>query len=621
MTHTQFKFSPLHTLLITVSGVFLAEVVAMVVLYVLPPAPYGFHVLLDASLMTFLIFPVLYFLSFRRLLLHINERKRDTEALVSTNEQLRELEAIIDQSPAIAFRVRAEEGWPIEFVSPNVSQLGYTAEDLTSGKIKYSDIIHPDDRERVTAELAAHTSGGSEQFSHRYRLLRADGEARWLDYRTRIRRNVAGAATHYQGILLDITEQKEAEEELRRTNRELQALTKAEQKQRRRAEVLGAASVALAQSLDLELVSELSLEYVRQLVPFDWAEVVLRESEGLLVRVDGQRGGNGDRKTAPGLIQVDQLPCLEEMLSTQCSVCIDDIQECTGWVNFSGHDGTRSWLGVPLVVGGRTIGFYSLERDEPGAFVEEQIQFVEALAGQAAVAIQNAWLFEQVRLGSERLQALSRRLVEIQESERHYISRELHDEAGQALTSLVMVLELLDKEAGQPERVRVHVAEMERKVQQLIKDLHRLAKALRPATLDHLGLEAAVRQNVEAVAKRYGLMVQFETSGISNRLPGNVETILYRVIQEALTNVARHAHATRADVLLKRRGNGLVIVVEDDGVGFEPEQAGAGQRLGMLGMRERAEMLGGELIVESAPGKGTTIVVEVPYDDPDSSSR
>lgn len=593
----------------------------MVILYSLPPLPYVYQVMLDASVMTVLIFPLLYFLLFRRLLLHIREREQATAALVTVNEELRELEVIVDQSPAIAFRARAEEGWPIEFVSANVSQLGYTADDLTSGRLKYPEIMHPDDREGVTAEIMAHTSGGTEQFSHRYRLCTRDGRTRWFDYRTHIRRDASGVATHYQGILLDITEQAEAEQELRRANRELRALTEEERKQRRRAEILGSASIALAQTLELDVVSELSLDYVNLLVPFDCGEVVIRDGDGVLrVLARAQCTANEEQEIVPTPHRVEDLPYLEQLLVTQRTIAIEETEEFPGWVSFSCNHLARSWLGVPLLVGGKTIGFYSLGRYESGPFLAEQIQLIEALASQAAVAIQNAWLFEQVRLGSERAQALSRRLVEIQESERHYISRELHDEAGQALTSLVMLLRLLDKEAEQPQRVRLHTAEMERMVQALIRDLDRLAKALRPAVLNHLGLEAAVRQNAEALAERYGLKVQFEMSGISGRLPGNVETILYRVIQEALTNVGRHAAATQVDVVVRRRGKKLVVVVEDNGVGFSPRENGTEQRLGLLGMRERAEMLGGELIIESAEGSGTTIVVEIPYDDPDSDS-
>ncbi len=151
----------------------------------------------------------------------------------------------------------------------------------------------------------------------------------------------------------------------------------------------------------------------------------------------------------------------------------------------------------------------------------------------------------------------------------------------------------------------------------VIDGLHRLAADLRPASLDHLGLEAALRQYSRSAGSKFGLAVRFKARGFaSERLPTAVETALYRVVQEAMTNVVRHARATRVDVLAERRGDRVMVMIEDDGVGFEPDQVQRGDHFGLLGLRERAEALGGTLTVESAPGAGTTVVVEVPSADP-----
>jgi two-component system sensor histidine kinase UhpB len=239
-----------------------------------------------------------------------------------------------------------------------------------------------------------------------------------------------------------------------------------------------------------------------------------------------------------------------------------------------------------------------------------------AFAAQATVAIQNAWLFEQVRSSSERLHSLSRRLVEIQESERLYISRELHDEAGQILTSMMLNLRLLEKEASQPDIVIQQVAKLEESLNEVLENLHRVAMALRPASLDHLGLIAALRQHVETVGEKHGLLVSFRSGKIKERLPANVETVLYRIVQEALTNIVRHAGATRVDVVLTVRDDILVVIIEDDGIGFDQEAVSGEEHLGLFGMRERAEMIDGKLTIESAPGKGTTIMLEVGYANP-----
>jgi signal transduction histidine kinase len=154
---------------------------------------------------------------------------------------------------------------------------------------------------------------------------------------------------------------------------------------------------------------------------------------------------------------------------------------------------------------------------------------------------------------------------------------------------------------------------MERSLNGVIENLHRIAMALRPASLDHVGLVAALRQHVEALGEKHGIHASFRTGGVIERLPANVETVLYRTVQEALTNVIRHAQATRVDVVLTVRDGKLIVLVEDDGIGFDPNSASSDDHLGLFGIRERTEMIGGTLVVESEPGKGTTIMLEVDY--------
>jgi signal transduction histidine kinase len=210
--------------------------------------------------------------------------------------------------------------------------------------------------------------------------------------------------------------------------------------------------------------------------------------------------------------------------------------------------------------------------------------------------------------------------VEIQETERRNIARELHDEASQALTSLMVGLRLLEREADSPESVVAQVAELKSRASDILENLHRLAIDLRPASLDHVGLVAALRQYINTFGQQHNQTMQFEVVGLDDkRLPPAVETNLYRIVQEALTNVVRHTKATHIDVLLERRGEQLITIIEDNGNGFDPQTAGQNGRLGLLGMRERAEMLGGTLVVESTIGTGTTIYVEVPYVHSDSN--
>jgi signal transduction histidine kinase len=156
---------------------------------------------------------------------------------------------------------------------------------------------------------------------------------------------------------------------------------------------------------------------------------------------------------------------------------------------------------------------------------------------------------------------------------------------------------------------------MEGSLNDVLENLHRVAMALRPASLDHLGLVSALRQHVESVGEKHSLKVSFRSEGVNKRLSPNVETVLYRIVQEALTNIVRHAQASQVDVVLMVRDGKLIVIVEDDGNGFDPEKVPPGEHLGLFGMRERAEMIDGKLVIESSPGRGTTIMVEVSYAD------
>jgi signal transduction histidine kinase len=222
----------------------------------------------------------------------------------------------------------------------------------------------------------------------------------------------------------------------------------------------------------------------------------------------------------------------------------------------------------------------------------------------------------QQKATEERLRTLSRRLVEIQENERLYIARELHDETGQLLTLLRLDLVTLETQANQPEAVLKKVADMEKTLNAISESLRNVALALRPASLDHLGLVPALHQHLESVGERYKLKINFEPGSFQERLPANIETELYRIAQEALTNIVRHARASRVDVRLGVHNNKLIVVIEDNGNGFDPEKVPDAGHLGLFGMRERAEMIGGKLTIESKPGTGTTITVAVDYDTP-----
>jgi PAS domain S-box-containing protein len=425
-----------------------------------------------------------------------------------------------------------------------------------------------------------------------------------------------GEVTHFIAIKQDITERKQAEENLAQRNVELQIISSAERNQRQFSEALIEAAILLNRSLKLDEVLSLILEQIRGVISYHFANIVFLEGESFYVAShQGDFKGAANATDNDNRFRLDGFPILARMRTSGEPTLMMDLQEEPDWIILQGFEWVRSFLSAPLLVENKVIGFVNLFGDQPRFFTHEMRDRLVAFAAQAGVAIQNAWLFEQVQASTERLQSLSRRLVEIQENERLYISRELHDEAGQVLTSLLVDLRLLEKNAAQPDAILKIVAEMERSLNGVIENLHRIAMALRPASLDHVGLVAALRQHVDSVREKHDIDATFRSTAVMERLPANVETILYRTVQEALTNVIRHAHATRVDVVLTIRDNKLVILVEDDGIGFDPNSVSRDDHLGLFGIRERTEMIGAALVIESEPGRGTTIMLEVDYDN------
>jgi signal transduction histidine kinase len=226
----------------------------------------------------------------------------------------------------------------------------------------------------------------------------------------------------------------------------------------------------------------------------------------------------------------------------------------------------------------------------------------------------------QRQRAEEAHQWVRRRLSEAQETERGRISRELHDRLGQDLTALKLGLQNTRRQGPFPQAVGEQLAKLEKLADGLMRDIHRLAWELRPSVLDDMGLDLALRRYTDEWSENAGVPVDLHTGGDldARRLPKEFETTLYRVAQEALTNVARHAQAKRVSVLLERRTAHVSLIVEDDGLGFTaqgtagaPAPAGQG-RLGLLGMEERVKLAGGTLTIESAPGSGATVIARLP---------
>jgi signal transduction histidine kinase len=364
----------------------------------------------------------------------------------------------------------------------------------------------------------------------------------------------------------------------------------------RQLESLNEIGNALASELELEPLLHLVASRLRELVDARLVLIALPEGETLrIAAVDGERAfGIAGMELALGGSKAGRV--LERGRSERIDSVLDDPeidQQATRRL------GVHSALYVPLIARGRTIGVV-IAHDKEGAwpaFSEDDLRLAESLADRAAVAVD---LSERVSRDSVR------RVVEAQELERARLARELHDETGQALTSILLGLKPLEQSA-EAEAVGA-VREL---VVSTLQNVRRLAVELRPSALDDFGLVPAVERLSETFREQSGLEVDLAAHLGEERLLPEAETTLYRVIQEALTNVVKHAGASRVSILLQRKRGAVVAVVEDDGSGFDPDVTRE-DALGLAGMRERLALVGGKLQVESSPGRGTTIAAEVP---------
>jgi PAS domain S-box-containing protein len=385
-------------------------------------------------------------------------------------------------------------------------------------------------------------------------------------------------------------------------------------------ETLRSAVQALSQTLNLDQVIHTLLEHLQWVIPADAAGVTLlgdeTRAEIRVLRGYGHWAESADVPSFPVDGITDSV--IHRMISSRKSLQVPGLEIQRYQADRQHAQEITYWMLVPILANEKIIGYVEIGLAAESAFNPEHVHWIEALVSQAGVALQNAWLFEQVRSHRQRLQALARKLVDIQENERHHIARELHDEAGQAISSLKLSLGRMERNPECPESMRQRLVDLKGLADGVLEELHRLAMDLRPIALDHLGLIPALEQFASKLSSGQ-LSIQFRAMGFEDeRLSPRLETSLYRVVQEALTNTIRYAEASNIGILLERKAGMVRVFVEDNGIGFNPEDVQTDEHVGLVGMRERAEMLGGTLTVESTLGRGTSIILEVPDVDTDS---
>jgi PAS domain S-box-containing protein len=476
--------------------------------------------------------------------------------------------------------------------------LGFATEELKAKP--FVEFIHPGDQSATIEEIGKLTAGELSTYFEN-RSLCKDGSYKWLGW--------TAASFAAEGLVYvfarDITERKRAEETI-------QSLLRIGKR--------------LNSTLNLNILMDALVEESIQLVCAEGGFSGLRTPEGLASQKYFQNStilpfkqcwppGQG----LPGWLISHKVPYRTNDARRDRQITHEVFENL----------GIRSVISTPILDNQEDVlGFFEVHNKKgTSGFTQSDQDTLTAVAQTASIAIQNALAYqrirrteEQLRSSREQLLALSGYLISVREEERTRIAREIHDELGQALTGLKMDLARVESRlSGTGNEVQLpllleRLRSMATLVDTTIQSVRRIATDLRPGILDNFGLVAAIEWQAQEFQNRTGIRCTFTSTLENINLDQDRCTAVFRILQEALTNVARHAGATRATISLHKAAAHLILEVTDNGKGITESDLSKPKSFGLLGMRERAALLGGELHTNGVQGKGTTLTVWIPFE-------
>ena len=458
--------------------------------------------------------------------------------------------------------------------------------------------IVPEDREMVSERSLARQRGESAPGVYEYRIRKTNGAIRTVE--------ASAVAITYDGqpatlaVLRDVTERKQAEQQV---------------------QCLADIGRIIGSSLNIDDVYQPFAERVWAALPFDRIVITTADKENATFTT-AYVMGDEIAEFQRGQVATLTDSVTQEIIRTRSGLLtrtenIDELGNRFPGLLLASQAGFRSFISVPLISSDEVVGVLHLLSTTPDTYMEHELNLAMGIGAQISGAIANAKLFEELEAGRERSRWLTHQVVTAQEEERHRVSQELHDEAGQALTALKISLDLLHSDLGlQPGPIRDRFEAARDLADNTMENIRLLARGLRPPELDAVGLNGTLEGFCREFAELTRLSIDY--SGL--KIPGLLDAVnisFYRFLQEALTNVAKHAQANRVLVEFSRDADTISLSVGDDGHGFVPSVETANsynsKGIGLLGMRERFEVLGGRLEVRSRPGEGTRLVAYAPW--------
>lgn len=555
------------------------------------------------------------------------ERKRTLEGLATAHEALAKLSRAVEQTADGV--VITDRGGIIEFVNPAFERLtGYARDEAVGQTPRF---LKSGQHDKQFYEHLWQTILSGEAFYGVFINRRKDGSLFYEDKVITPLRNPHGIITHFVSAGRDITERKRMEADLNRLHEATQAYAA-------QWEALFGMSRLLNRSLQLAEVFEAFAQAVKAYIPYDRLGVIVLQDHTLAVacavadpplRAYSGRSWPMTQQTGIEWVLTHRQPRLVRDLAVEARFQ-DDL--------YMAQEGVRAILELPLLVGGEAKGVLYVDSRTPAAYSDRDIERLQPLADQVALVLEHSRLFSSLKRqadalrkevkertrAEEQLRTLAARLESVREDERVRIANEIHEELGQLLLGLKMDLSWLAARLPQEHpALREKSQAIGQSVDETIRWVRRIAGELRPRVLDDLGLVAAIEWQAQEFQARTGIQTQLTVQQPEPALDWERSTAVFRILQEALSNVARHAQGSRVHINLRADAAQCILEVIDNGKGISQHALADRHSLGLLSMRERAFPLGGAVTIAGRPGQGTTVTLLMPlqgFGEPDRDS-
>lgn len=519
----------------------------------------------------------------------ITERKQMEQ---EREEVLRRNQALVDALGQIVYdwRPRTDElFWDGDYTKV----LGYSSEEIGTTTESWTGRVHPDDLETVLAEVERATRERC-TYDLEYRFRHRNGSYRWMHDRGILFVNAQGELERIIGVFIDITDRKQTEAELKRQARRLELVHRID------SAILHAESPDEIVRVGLDRIHDFFRCWRVSLAIYDpdtEQSVILATSAKTKTEVEAGMSISGPPGWDTSVLRDGDIFIARDVPT------VDDPPPVLRRLV---DEGLHSFASVPLLAQGKLLGVLNLAYDTSPDWESQELDVAREIGDQLAIALYQARMREQ-------LHALAEYLQEAREEERARLARDIHDDLGQALTAIKFDISRLKQQFPEDASELYEQAdEISALVDSTIQVVRRVLTELRPGILDDLGLVAAIEWQVHEFSNRTGIRCTSTLKADDTALPQKLATTLFRICQEALTNVARHAGATHVHVSLETRPEVLVLTVRDNGRGIDEHQLSDSVSLGLQGMRERARPWGGDVTFETNADAGTTVTASIP---------